>query len=459
LSAGQPSARLWPCRRLKELLCAPLAYGVLKPDRYSGPDGVPIIRIQDVAGGQVLTDSLEIISPALSHAYRRTLIRTGELVISVVGTLGRCFRVPPALEGCNLSRALARVQLLPAADCRYIQHWVNSAHFAEQVALVAQGAAQKVLNLSDLRELNVPLPPLDTQRTVAAALDRTTGQIDTLIAKKERLVAVLEEKRRALITKAVTKGLDSNDSMKESGVAWMGAIPSHWEVVRMKHVARLGSGHTPSRQHPEYWVPEECTIPWISLADVGKLRRSGQEYIEDSAERISSLGLAHSAARLLPPETVILSRTASVGFSAMMRQAMATTQDFVSWVCGPRLRPAFLLHVLRAMASEYDRLVMGSVHRTIYMPDVARFVTPLPPIQEQDRIVALIRARVAPIDEATQRLSLQVDKLREYRRTLITAAVTGAIDPDASDATGPAREADESCCELKGPAREADAFS
>jgi type I restriction modification DNA specificity protein len=158
---------------------------------------------------------------------------------------------------------------------------------------------------------------------------------------------------------------------KDSGVPWLGEIPAHWEVRKTKFAAALRSGHTPSRQHPEYW--EDCTIPWFGLADVWQIRDGQKEYVTDTAEKISALGLANSSARLLPKGTVILSRTASVGFSAILGVDMATTQDFVNWVCGPTLRPEYLLYVFRSMQPEFRGLTMGSTHQTIYMPDVARF--------------------------------------------------------------------------------------
>ncbi len=92
-------------------------------------------------------------------------------------------------------------------------------------------------------------------------------------------------------------------AMKPSGLGWAPEIPAHWDVAKICLVARLESGHTPSRQYPEYWVPEECTIPWFSLADVWQLRDGVREYLGDTSEKISARGLANSAARLLPAGT------------------------------------------------------------------------------------------------------------------------------------------------------------
>jgi type I restriction enzyme, S subunit len=216
---------------------------------------------------------------------------------------------------------------------------------------------------------------------------------------------------------------------QDSGVEWLGQIPAHWDVQRTKHVARLRSGHTPSRQHPEYWV--HCTIPWFGLADVWQLRDGCQEYVAETNEKISALGLANSAARLLPKGTVILSRTASVGFSGIMATEMATTQDFVNWVCDKSIRPEYLLYVFRSMTHEFRRLTMGSTHQTIYMPDVGTFSTPVPPILEQDGIVAFIRRETARIDGLVAKKERLIELLLEKRAAFITRAVTKGLDPNA----------------------------
>ena len=272
----------------------------------------------------------------------------------------------------------------------------------------------------------VPLPPPPEQHAIARFLDDQTAKIDALVAKQRELIAQLREKRTALISHAVTKGLDADVAMKDSGVEWLGEVPTHWEIRRTKYAAKLRSGHTPSRQKPEYW--KGCTIPWFGLADIWQIRDGQVEYVQETAEKISEIGLANSAARLLPEGTVILSRTASVGFSAILGVDMATTQDFVNWICGPSLRPDYLLYAFRAMGPEFQRLTMGSTHQTIYMHDVASFSTPVPPITEQDLIVSFVRRETAKIDALIAKSDDAIELLHEYRTALISAAVTGKID-------------------------------
>lgn len=207
--------------------------------------------------------------------------------------------------------------------------------------------------------------------------------------------------------------------MTESRLApWLSA--SRWPTAPIRLVARLGSGHTPSRSKPEYW--EDCSVPWITLADVWQLRNGQTSVITDTKEMVSPLGLANSAAVKHPAGTVILSRTASVGFSAIMGRDMATSQDFATWTCGPKLEPRYLLHALRGMAPDLKRIAMGSTHKTIYMPDIEQLRVPLPPLEEQRRIADFLDAETARIDKmrtTMRRLKVVLHERSDAQRSLI----------------------------------------
>lgn len=314
-------------------------------------------------------------------------------------------------------------------DGRFVQWLFMSQTFRKLGEGHMYGAGgQKRLPDDFVRNFDMAWPSTNEQSTIAIFLDRETAKIDTLIAKQEAMIDLLNEKRRAVISHAVTKGLDPNVPMKASGVEWLGNVPEHWIVTPTRNVARLESGHTPSRQHPEYWVEAECKIPWFSLADVWQIRGGNVEYVTETKELVSQVGLANSSARLLPKGTVMLSRTASVGYSAIMSVDMATTQDFANWVCGERLLPEFLLYVFRSMQAEFKRLNMGSTHQTIYMPDIRAFRCPLPSVEEQDMIVAHIRTVLAKLDALTEKAQQAITLQKEHRTALIAAAVTGKID-------------------------------
>lgn len=214
-----------------------------------------------------------------------------------------------------------------------------------------------------------------------------------------------------------------------TNIWWMPRVPRHWRVGRTKQFAQLRSGHTPSRGKPEYW--ENCTIPWFSLADVWQLRDGRNMYLGDTAEKISERGLANSAAELLPAGTVILSRTASVGFSGIMSRPMATTQDFVNWIPGPDLLSKYLLYVFRSMGQVFDSLKTGSTHKTIYVPDVLSFSTPVPPLEEQTQITRFLDYETARTDALIEKQQQLIALLQEKRQAVISHAVTKGLNPDA----------------------------
>jgi type I restriction enzyme S subunit len=247
-----------------------------------------------------------------------------------------------------------------------------------------------------------------------------------LIDKQRKLVAALREDRHAQLVNVVAHGCGSAAALKATRLGWIDAVPRHWDVINIRRVALMKTGHTPSRNVAEYW--QDTTIPWFTLADVWQLRGGTRTYLGETKARISELGLANSAADLLPAGTVVLSRTASVGFTGIMPTPMATSQDFWNWVCGPRILPEYLMYIFRAMQGYFSALMMGSTHKTIYQADAAAIRIPLPPLSEQQAIVAQIRSKTTAIDALMTKAAQVIETLREYRSALITDAVTGKID-------------------------------
>lgn len=226
------------------------------------------------------------------------------------------------------------------------------------------------------------------------------------------LLDLLTEKRRAVIFYGVSGLLSPDVEVHGARLPWAPLIRKPWPAAKIKHVARLGTGHTPSRTRPELW--QKCTIPWITTGEIAQVRDDRLEVITQTREMISNRGLVNSAAELHPKGTVVLCRTASAGYSAIMGTDMATSQDFVTWTCTERLLPRYLLMCLRAMRRDLiGRLTYGSTHKTIYMPDIRNLMIPLPPVDEQELILAQIDARLAPIDALMDRTSPRAQSLRE----------------------------------------------
>ena len=201
--------------------------------------------------------------------------------------------------------------------------------------------------------------------------------------------------------------------------------PPHWPTVPLRKVARLGTGHTPSRSEPAYWV--DCKVPWVTTADLTARTDGGLQPLMETTQHVSELGLANSAAVLHPTDTVMLSRTASIGHSVRIGRPMATTQAFVTWTCGPELDARYLLLVMNAMKPEFDRLAYGSTHLTIYFPDIEQLRVPLPPVSVQTAIADYLDTETARIDALIAKKQRMIELLEERRAALISSSVSRGI--------------------------------
>lgn len=315
----------------------------------------------------------------------------------------------------------------PSVHPRYLHHLLRSQPYIAAYAALSKGIRpnQWDLPFHEFRKIEALLPPLDEQRRIAHFLDAETARIDLLISLLQAVKTQVHERRLGQVYDLVT---GASDGMKSpTSLAWVEELPSHWPVVKLTYVARLGSGHTPSRSHPEWWT--DCYIPWITTGEVQQVRDDRLEVLTGTRESISDLGLANSSAELHTAGTVVLCRTASAGYSAVMGSDMATSQDFAAWTCGPRLDPFFLLWCLRAMRPDLlGRLAMGSTHKTIYMPDIQSIRVPLPSVAEQQRIVGEIKERNGRLDRLLDRIDRQRLLLAERKSAVITAAVTGQLN-------------------------------
>ena len=356
------------------------------------------------------------------------VVRPGDLVLNKMKTWQGSLAVSDHLGIVSPAYFVGR--RAAEVDSRFMHHLLRSMPLIAEYGARSKGIRPSQWDLSwdEFAMIKVRLPPFAEQRAIAVFLDTETARIDALITKKRRLIELLDERYHDVVRHGVSGLLTGVERRVPSSVPWMADRPDSWDEAMLKLVADLGTGHTPSREHPEWWV--DCTIPWVTTGEVSQMRSDRLETLTTTRERISALGLANSSAVLHPAHTVVLCRTAaSAGYSAIMGVDMATSQDIVTWTCGLLLRPRFLLLCLRAMRGDLlGRLAMGSTHKTIYMPDVESIRVPLPPVEEQDRIVEAVWSRLRVVGGTVDRLHRQIELLVEHRQALITAAVTGELE-------------------------------
>jgi type I restriction enzyme S subunit len=391
---------------------------------------LPFFKVSDFgrAGNELyLHTCRNWVSRQTAISLGAVVVPAGTVLLPKIGAalLGNARRI--ATQECVFDNNILGV--IPGSiDAKYLHYWLTTVDLAQ---LSNPGPVPSLAD-SSLLDLIVPHAKPDRQRSIANFLDIETARINKLIATKSKLIESLLERRLALTMAGVSGRLHREHAdLSSSPLPWLPKQGADWSTAQLKFIARLGTGHTPSRDRHEWW--QNCTIPWITTGEVAQLRDDRAEYINETREKISEEGLANSAAVLHPESTVVLSRTASAGFSAIMGTAMATSQDFVTWTCGPLLEPRFLLLCLRAMRSDLlGRLAQGSTHKTIYMPDIESIRIPVPPVDEQRLIAEDTWRRLRAIDEVVARVNEQLTLIEEHRQALITGAVSGEIEVGAA---------------------------
>lgn len=301
----------------------------------------------------------------------------------------------------------------------YILQYVKLDDFSNDVGVPG-------LNREDAYNRLLPLPPLAEQTAIANFLDCKTAQIDQFVALKEKTIALLQEQKNAIINRAVTQGLNPAAPMKDSGIEWLGDIPAHWEVKKLKHLTKIISkGTTPSTEG-------------LSMSN------SGIRFIK--AENITESGVSKLPAFFIDEDThnvlkrsqlqandiLIVIAGATIGKVSILPAALlpANTNQAVSFI---RLKQKdcvkFIAYWLRS--SFIGRLVrdssVQSAQPNLSMGNLGNFYIPFPPIPEQHQIVAYTEQATTKIDQAIAQAQQQIDLIKEYRESLISQAVTGKI--------------------------------
>jgi type I restriction enzyme S subunit len=304
----------------------------------------------------------------------------------------------------------------------YLFRAFRSSGINNQFRVAANGITRFGLGKYWLDNGLFPVPPLDEQRAIASFLDRETARIDTLIEKKQRQIELLQEKRSALISHAVTKGLDPDAKMKDSGIEWLGEIPEHWEVKRVKNLGaiRYGLG-----EPPEY---VDDGLPFIRATDINR----GKVNL-DAVRKVRSEDVPWSRRpKLHPGEILVVRSGAYTGDTAIITEDAAgciagydmvltiskAHAPFVAWV----LLSKYMLHGQIYL----ERMRAAQPH--LNAEELGGFVILVPPLVEQRQIAETLNSETDKLDALADKIGDSIEMLREHRTALISAAVTGKID-------------------------------
>jgi len=384
------------------------AFAVVMDECIKNSDGAES-NVLSLSYGNIVERDVETNFGLLPESFNTyQIVNPGDIILRLTDLQNdkRSLRVGRSTLQGIITSAYLKLSCSGELNDRYAYRLLHS-YDTTKVFYGMGGGLRQSMKFEDFRRLPFLVPPLEEQRTIAAFLDHETARIDRLIAQQQRLIELLKE------------------PMKDSGVEWLGQVPEHWVVSRIKNYAKIESGHTPSRQVEEYWI--DCNIPWVSLNDSKTLKVV--DYISDTFYKINELGMANSSAHLLPERAVVFTRDASIGLAAITTIPMAVSQHLIAWICNEKkVIPEFLLLIFYAMELEFERYTFGATIKTIGMDDVRSLTAGFPKIDEQKEIITWAFSTLGILKNVLQKAEEKICLLQERRTALITAAVTGKID-------------------------------
>ncbi|MBE0469374.1 MAG: restriction endonuclease subunit S [Methyloprofundus sp.] len=320
---------------------------------------------------------------------------------------------------------------------RYYAYLFHNEPFYKSLIRYCTGIMElrESLNKDQFKQLYLPFPSIEVQVLIANFLDQKTAQIDEAIAIKEQQINLLKERKQIIIQQAVTQGLDPNVPMKDSGVEWIGMIPEHWEVKKLKYMVRFFGGGTPSKDIKDYWGGD---ILWVSPKDMK------MPFISSSIDTITELAVKKSAVKLIE-EGAILIVVRGMILAKKIPVAIATkeltiNQDMKALVVSDESLPDFLMRLLDGLHETLSTLLEESGHGTKTLPTekLGSLNLPIPPFIEQEKIVNFVDDQSLFFERSIEIQEEQIEKLKEYKTTLINSAVTGKIKitPEMLEQTG-----------------------
>ena len=387
------------------------------------------VRNIDVQWDSVNTRDLPQMDfvPKERNRYRLEL---GDLLVCEGGEVGRTAIWQGAIKECFYQKAIHRVRPRSQRDIPRFFYYVMYS-LAKRGVFVAGSNPNTIDHLTaiQLSHYRLIFPPHDEQRAIAAFLDRETTKIDALVAKKERLIELLQEKRTALISHAVTKGLDPDVPLKDSGVEWLGEIPAHWEVKRLRVMGTLQTGITLGKK---YETPDLVTRPYLRVANV----QDGYLALDDIAE--IEVPAKETRRYELRRDDVLLTEGGDFDklgrgylWSGQIPLALHQNHIFVVRPYQQVLSSKFLTVLL---TSSYGRAYFTATSKqstnlaSTNSKKLASFPIPIPSLTEQRAIAVFLDHETAQIDALIAKVQEAIDHLKELRTALISAAVTGKID-------------------------------
>ena len=397
-----------------------LKYLAIERNERAATDDAKLLSVSQYTGITEKGDDQDLRSFTL-HDYKRA--SPGDLVMNIMLAWNGSFAVTHQ-EGV-VSPAYCVFRFSGSQNSKYYDYLFHTPFYLAEFARRSTGIIQSRWRLypEDFGRITALVPPRPEQDAIVTFLDGKLEKIDRYLRLKEREIDLLEERKRALIHRAVTRGLAPSPNLKPSGIPWLPEIPEGWETWKIGHLARVGNGSTPSRSQASFWTGG--TFPWLNSASVNR------GLITESDQFVTSTALRECHLPIVPPQSVLVAITGqgkTRGTAALLATEVTINQH-IAFITVSRdlLMPEYLYLILRGIYSELRAMSAdsGSTKGALTCHDLKHLKIPIPKIHEQVQLVEDCKNAMEEITTTITRARHQIERMQEYRTTLIAEAVTG----------------------------------
>lgn len=399
--------------------------GLKQSEFTSNPDDPFLITGMNFHDGKIRWDEVYHILEERYNEAPEIQLKEFDVLFTKDGTIGKLLfvdSIPYPHKASLNSHLLVLRPLNRSYKPRFIYYQLKSLPFKHHIELTKTGTTFYGITQEAMGQYKALIPPSEEQTAIAAYLDRKTAEIDQLIADKKRLLELYEEEKTAIINQAVTKGINPDAPMKNSGIEWLGEIPEHWEVKRLSWCFEIiGSGTTPKAGNEEYYFNGEFN--WLLTGDL-----TDGEILETSKKVTQKALDDHTSLKMYPANSIVMAMYgATIGKLGILK--IPTTVNQACCVMGNpiHLHYQFVFFLLLAARKEIINMSYGGGQPNISQELIKSFRVQVPPLEEQQSIVRHIETECARIDAKKAKTEKLIELLTEYRTALISEVVTGKI--------------------------------
>lgn len=383
-------------------------------------DGPFLVTGTDFENGKINWSKCYHISEERYMEAPEIHVENGDLLITKDGTVGKVAYINNKPEKVSLNSHLLIIRPSNQLYCNKFLFWVIQSPVFDKYFLLSQnGTIMASLSQEKINNFSFPLPSIETQQRIADYLDRKCSQIDAIIARQQEVIEKLKAYKLSVITEVVTKGLNPNVPMKDSGVEWIGAIPEHWETASVSRVATLVRGASPRPAgDPRYFNGQD--VPWITVAEVTK---DDGKYITATESYLTEEGAKYS--RLVEEGTLLLSNSgATLGVPKVTLITGCINDGSVAFF-DLKVEQMYLLYIFKSRTLELRKQMQGYGQPNLNTTIIKSMAIPMPHPEEQKSICEYLDKRCKAVDDAIKIKEKVVDRLAKYKKSLIYEVVTG----------------------------------